>query len=38
MRSARLERVTKETSIAVSLDLDGGDVNVNTGIGFFDHM
>ncbi|MGN0532535.1 MAG: imidazoleglycerol-phosphate dehydratase HisB [Eubacterium sp.] len=38
MRCAEFERNTKETQIKVSLNLDGGEVNVSTGIGFFDHM
>ena len=38
MRTAEIERNTKETQIQISLDLDGGEVNVSTGIGFFDHM
>ena len=38
MRTAQLSRKTRETDILLSLDLDGGDVNVETGIGFFDHM
>tara|TARA_A100001011_G_C13893905_1_gene668197 strand:+ start:107 stop:691 length:585 start_codon:yes stop_codon:yes gene_type:complete len=34
-----MERRTNETSIAVSLDIDGSGVYcVNTGIGFLDHM
>ena len=38
-RTARIERTTKETSIAVSVDLDGsGRYDVSTGIGFLDHM
>jgi imidazoleglycerol-phosphate dehydratase len=38
-RRARRSRVTKETSIDITLDLDGaGVVNVATGIPFFDHM
>ena len=37
-RTAVVERNTKETQIKVSLDLDGGEVQVSTGIGFFDHM
>lgn len=38
MRAAEIERNTKETQIKISLDLDGGEVKVSTGIGFFDHM
>lgn len=39
MRKGRVERATKETSINVEINLDGvGAANVNTGIGFFDHM
>lgn len=38
MRTAEIERNTKETQISVFLNLDGGDVEVSTGIGFFDHM
>lgn len=38
-RSATRQRVTKETSVEVSLDLDGsGVVDVTTGLPFFDHM
>lgn len=37
-RTVTIERNTKETQISVQLDLDGGEVQVNTGIGFFDHM
>ncbi len=38
-RKVIVRRETKETRIALSLDLDGrGDVDVNTGVGFFDHM
>ena len=39
MRSASIERKTKETEIEVTLDLDGtGRAEISTGIGFFDHM
>ena len=38
-RTAVMERTTKETKIRLSLCLDGsGDVAINTGVGFFDHM
>lgn len=33
-----LNRKTKETDVSISLDLCGGNVSINTGIGFFDHM
>ncbi len=38
MRTALIERNTKETQIKIELGLDGGEVSVSTGIGFFDHM
>ena len=39
MRTASLERNTKETQISLSLNLDGtGIAEINTGIEFFDHM
>ena len=38
-RAASCERTTKETSIRISLDVDGsGDASVTTGLPFFDHM
>ena len=38
-RAAVVERVTKESSVSVSLDLDGtGRAEVSTGVPFFDHM
>ncbi len=38
-RSARVERRTKESDIVVELDLDGtGQVRIDTGVPFFDHM
>ena len=38
MRTASVQRTSKETDIALELCLDGGAVDVHTGIGFFDHM
>ncbi|GAA2517133.1 imidazoleglycerol-phosphate dehydratase HisB [Pilimelia columellifera] len=38
-RAARIARVTKETDVAVELDLDGAGAGaISTGVGFFDHM
>ncbi|MEE0706112.1 MAG: imidazoleglycerol-phosphate dehydratase HisB [Adlercreutzia sp.] len=38
-RTAAVERRTLETAIEVAVNLDGtGQVDVSTGIGFFDHM
>ncbi len=38
IRRARVERTTLETDIALSLDLDGGNVRAETGVRFLDHM
>jgi imidazoleglycerol-phosphate dehydratase len=39
MREASLKRTTSETSIALTLNLDGsGKAEIATGVGFFDHM
>lgn len=39
MRTAKIERSTNETQISIELNLDGtGAHNINTGIGFLDHM
>jgi imidazoleglycerol-phosphate dehydratase len=37
-RQAKIERATRETEIAVEVDLDGGKVVTATGVGFLDHM
>ena len=38
-RAATVERKTRETEIFVAIELDGaGDYDVETGVGFFDHM
>ena len=37
-RKATIERNTKETTISVTLDLEGGESAVETGIPFFNHM
>lgn len=38
-RTARISRTTKESSIELSLDLDGtGESDISTGVPFYDHM
>lgn len=38
-RQSKIERVTKETKIEMSLNLDGiGEYSIKSGVGFFDHM
>ena len=38
-RTARIERITKESSVVLELNLDGtGQVEVDTGVPLFDHM
>ena len=39
MRNSMLERRTNETAVKIFIELDGdGVTNIETGIGFFDHM
>jgi imidazoleglycerol-phosphate dehydratase len=37
-RAATRERITGETEVRLSLDLDGGEAGASTGVGFLDHM
>lgn len=39
MRTSHIERKTKETEIALTLNVNGtGVAEISTGVGFFDHM
>jgi imidazoleglycerol-phosphate dehydratase len=37
-RTAKISRRTGETDVTVAVDLDGGSLEIATGVGFFDHM
>ena len=38
-RKSSTQRTTRETDVRISIDLDGsGEVDVDTGVGFYDHM
>jgi imidazoleglycerol-phosphate dehydratase len=39
MRTATIQRATKETQITLTLNIDGsGQATIKTGVGFYDHM
>ena len=38
MRIGKIFRETKETKVEVEINLDGGESEISTGIGFFNHM
>ena len=39
MRTAEVARETKETTVRLTINIDGtGDHDIDTGVGFFDHM
>src|SRR5947208_9998939 len=37
-RTGEISRRTRETEVTVAVDLEGGEVAVETGVGFLDHM
>ena len=37
-RYASIDRETKETQITSEICIDGGEIGISTGVGFFDHM
>jgi imidazoleglycerol-phosphate dehydratase len=38
MRTATIQRATAETSVMLTLHLDGGEARIATGLAYFDHM
>ena len=39
MRKSEIKRTTAETAVILTLDIDGGGRSeINTGVGFLDHM
>jgi imidazoleglycerol-phosphate dehydratase len=38
IRTAEIDRKTKETEVHLRLDLEGGESQIATGVGFLDHM
>lgn len=38
MRTATIQRATLETDVKLKLGLDGGEIRIHTGLGYFDHM
>jgi imidazoleglycerol-phosphate dehydratase len=37
-RQSTVTRETRETRVELALDLDGGEIEISTGVGFLDHM